>query len=106
MTLRSFALAKLRIEALNHALEGLPPERTHIISAGVVGRGARVDVPVPRTYVDLVPGENRRPDFEAANPRHEHEWKIWKDVKLPAWEVLMPASSRIRRNCGASRALR
>jgi 5-methyltetrahydropteroyltriglutamate--homocysteine methyltransferase len=28
--------------------------------------------------------------FEAANPRHEHEWKVWKDVRLPAGKVLMP----------------
>ena len=41
--------------------------------------------------VDLMLGVNAGAySFEAANARHEHEWKIWKDIKLPAGKVLMP----------------
>ena len=54
------------------------------------------DVPI-KDIVDLV----LRVDvgaysFEAANPRHEHEWKVWKEVRLPAGKVLTPGSLRIR----------
>jgi 5-methyltetrahydropteroyltriglutamate--homocysteine methyltransferase len=64
--------ASLRIDALNHALRGLPKDRTRIF-----------DVPI-KDIVDLVlrvdVGAYR---FEAGNPRHGHEWKVWTDVTLP-----------------------
>src|SRR5215467_1504096 len=83
--------ASLRIDALNHALRGLPKDRTRYhICWGSWNGPHMFDVPI-KDIVDLV----LRVDvgaysFEAANPRHEHEWKVWKDVTLPAGKVLMP----------------
>jgi 5-methyltetrahydropteroyltriglutamate--homocysteine methyltransferase len=83
--------AKLRIDALNHALEGLPPERTRYhICWGSWNGPHMFDVPL-KDIVDLVlEVKTGALSFEAANPRHEHEWKIWKEVRLPAGKVLMP----------------
>jgi len=83
--------ASLHIDALNHALRGLPKDRTRYhICWGSWNGPHMFDVPI-KDIVDLV----LRVDvgaysFEAANPRHEHEWRVWKDVKLPAGKVLMP----------------
>jgi 5-methyltetrahydropteroyltriglutamate--homocysteine methyltransferase len=83
--------ASLCIDALNHALQGLPKDRTRYhICWGSWNGPHMFDVPI-KDIVDLV----LRVDvgaysFEAANPRHEHEWRVWKDVKLPAGKVLMP----------------
>ena len=83
--------AKLRIDALNHALEGLPPERTRYhICWGSWNGPHMFDVPL-KDIVDLVlEVKTGALSFEAANPRHEHEWKIWKEVRLPPGKVLMP----------------
>ncbi len=85
------AWAELRTEALVRALDGIPPERSryHVCwgswNAPHVG-----DVPL-REIVDLV---LRVPvgaySLEQANPRHEHEWRVWEDVELPADRVLIP----------------
>ncbi|HEY2185933.1 MAG TPA: cobalamin-independent methionine synthase II family protein [Xanthobacteraceae bacterium] len=92
MTLAQYrAWAALRIAALNHALEGLPPERTRYhICWGSWNGPHMFDVPL-KEIVDLVlEVKTGALSFEAANPRHEHEWRIWKDVRLPAGKVLMP----------------
>ena len=83
--------ASLRIDALNHALKGLPKDNTRYhICWGSWNGPHMFDVPI-KDIVDIV----LRVDvggysFEAANPRHEHEWKVWKDVKLPPGKLLMP----------------
>lgn len=83
--------ASLRIEALNHALRGLPKERTRYhICWGSWNGPHMFDVPL-KDIVDLI----LRVDvggysFEAANPRHEHEWQVWEEVKLPPGKVLLP----------------
>ena len=76
--------AELRIAALNHALEGLPPERTRYhICWGSWNGPHMFDVPL-KDIVDLVlKVDVGAYSFEAANPRHEHEWQVWKDVRLP-----------------------
>jgi 5-methyltetrahydropteroyltriglutamate--homocysteine methyltransferase len=83
--------AALRIAALNHALEGLPPERTRYhICWGSWNGPHMFDVPL-KAIVDLVlEVKTGALSFEAANPRHEHEWRIWKEVRLPPGKVLMP----------------
>jgi len=83
--------AALRIAALNHALEGLPPERTRYhICWGSWNGPHMFDVPL-KDIVDLVlEVKTGALSFEAANPRHEHEWRIWKEVRLPPGKVLMP----------------
>src|SRR5215813_11968241 len=88
--------ASLRIDALNHALRGLPKDRTRYhICWGSWNGPHMFDVPI-KDIIDLM----LRVDvgaysFEAANPRHEHEWKVWKDVTLPAGKVLMPGPGHL-----------
>jgi len=83
--------AQLRIDALNRALEGIPQERSryHICWGSWNGPHA-FDVPM-KDIVDLLLQVNVGAyQFEAANPRHEHEWVVWRSVKLPAGKVLIP----------------
>jgi 5-methyltetrahydropteroyltriglutamate--homocysteine methyltransferase len=85
------AWAQMRIDALNHALEGIPPERSryHICWGSWNGPHA-FDVPM-QDIVDLMLQVNVGAyQFEAANPRHEHEWVVWRSVKLPPGKVLIP----------------
>lgn len=81
----------LHMEALNHALDGIPPERVryHVCWGSWPGPHTS-DVPI-REIVDLILGVNAGAYvLEMANPRHEHEWAVWKDVKLPDGKVLIP----------------
>jgi 5-methyltetrahydropteroyltriglutamate--homocysteine methyltransferase len=83
--------AQLRIDALNHALAGIPREcsRYHICWGSWNGPHA-FDVPM-KDIVDLMLQVNVGAyQFEAANPRHEHEWVVWRTVKLPPGKVLIP----------------
>jgi 5-methyltetrahydropteroyltriglutamate--homocysteine methyltransferase len=83
--------AQLRIDALNHALESIPQERSryHICWGSWNGPHA-FDVPM-KDIVDLMLQVNVGAyQFEAANPRHEHEWAVWRTVKLPPGKVLIP----------------
>ena len=79
------------IEVLNHALEGLPQDRIRYHVCWGSWPGPRTtDVPL-RKIVNLILKVNAGAYLiEAANPRHEHEWKVWQDVKLPAGKVLVP----------------
>ncbi len=83
--------ARLHIEALNHALANIPPEqlRLHLCWGNYEGPH-HCDVPLI-DIIDLV--FSARPSaisFEAANPRHAHEWKLFETVKLPEGKVLIP----------------
>ncbi|HVG50066.1 MAG TPA: cobalamin-independent methionine synthase II family protein [Xanthobacteraceae bacterium] len=83
--------AQLRIDALNHALVGIPPEKSryHICWGSWSGPHA-FDVEM-KDFVDLLLQVNVGAySFEAANVRHEHEWKVWKTVKLPAGKKILP----------------
>ena len=83
--------AQLRVDALNHALRGLPEEqiRYHICFGSWHGPHA-YDPPL-RDSVDLVLQVRAKYYLmEQANPRHEHEWAIWEDVTLPADKVRVP----------------
>ena len=85
------AWAQMRIDALNHALRGIPPERSryHICWGSWNGPHA-FDVPM-KDIVDLLLQVNvGHYSFEAANPQHEHEWTVWQTTKLPAGKVLIP----------------
>ena len=80
-----------RIEALNHALEGIPQEqvRFHLCWGNYEGPHHH-DVPLA-DIVDLVLQVNAGAySVEAANPRHEHEWRVWEQVTLPDGKVLLP----------------
>jgi 5-methyltetrahydropteroyltriglutamate--homocysteine methyltransferase len=85
------AWAQMRVDALNHALKGIPQERAryHICWGSWNGPHA-FDVPM-KDIVDLMLQVNVGAyQFEAANPRHEHEWVVWRSVKLPPGKVLIP----------------
>jgi 5-methyltetrahydropteroyltriglutamate--homocysteine methyltransferase len=79
------------IAALNHATRDIPPERMrmHVCWGSTLGPH-HTDVPL-RDIVDIVlTGRPQAVSFPGANPRHGHEWKVWKDVKLPAGKVIIP----------------
>lgn len=81
----------MRIEALNHALEGIPEEqvRFHICWGNHEAPHAH-DVPLA-DIIDLVLSVRAGAySIEAANPRHAHEWRLWETVKLPEGKVLIP----------------
>jgi 5-methyltetrahydropteroyltriglutamate--homocysteine methyltransferase len=83
--------AGLRIDALNHALRGIPEERSryHICWGSWNGPHA-FDVPL-KDIIDLVVKVRvGHYSFEAANPRHAHEWRVWENVKLAPGKVLIP----------------
>jgi 5-methyltetrahydropteroyltriglutamate--homocysteine methyltransferase len=83
--------AQMRVDALNHALKGIPQEKSryHICWGSWNGPHA-FDVPL-KDIVDLLLQVNvGHYSYEAANPRHEHEWTVWQTVKLPEGKVLIP----------------
>ena len=83
--------ARLRIDALNHALEGIPLERSRYhICWGSFNSPHVGDVPF-RQIADLVLSVNVGGyAIEMANPRHEHEWRVWEELDLPDHQVLIP----------------
>ncbi|MBJ7599483.1 cobalamin-independent methionine synthase II family protein [Candidatus Nephthysia bennettiae] len=82
---------RLHVDALNHALRDLPPDRMRLhFCWGNTELPHLADIPLER-IVDIV--LEARPaglSFAAANPRHEHEWRIWDSVELPEGKVLIP----------------
>jgi 5-methyltetrahydropteroyltriglutamate--homocysteine methyltransferase len=79
------------VAALNHAVRDLPPDRMrmHICWASTMGPHHK-DVPL-KDIVDIVlMGRPQAVSFPGANPRHGHEWKVWRDVKLPDGKIIIP----------------
>jgi 5-methyltetrahydropteroyltriglutamate--homocysteine methyltransferase len=79
------------VDVLNHALEGIPQDRIryHVCWGSWPGPHT-TDVPLKK-IVDLVLRVNAGAYLiEAANPRHEHEWKVWQEVTLPPEKILVP----------------
>ena len=83
--------AQMRIDALNHALKGIPEEKSryHICWGSWNGPHA-FDVPMKEIVDLLLQVKVGHYSYEAANPRHEHEWTVWQTTKLPAGKVLIP----------------
>jgi len=83
--------AQLRVDALNHALRDIPPERVRYhVCFGSWHVPHVADAPLEE-IVDLVLQVNAQAySIEAANVRHEHEWRVWEKVKLPAGKILIP----------------
>ncbi|MBF6568523.1 MAG: cobalamin-independent methionine synthase II family protein [Candidatus Binataceae bacterium] len=81
----------LHIEALNHALAGIPPERVrmHLCWGNYEGPHHK-DIPLEKIIDRVYRARPAGISFEASNPRHEHEWKVFKDHKLPDGKVLIP----------------
>jgi 5-methyltetrahydropteroyltriglutamate--homocysteine methyltransferase len=83
--------ARTRVEALNHALRGIPPEKIRHHTCYGINMGPRVHDMEVKHLLDIILRINAGAySFEAANPRHEHEWKIWGSAKLPKDKVLIP----------------
>jgi 5-methyltetrahydropteroyltriglutamate--homocysteine methyltransferase len=83
--------AGMCVAALNHALRGLPEAQTRYhICWGSWNGPHTADLPLAKIADLLVKVRVGGYSVEAANPRHEHEWKVWKDVKLPAGRQLLP----------------
>jgi 5-methyltetrahydropteroyltriglutamate--homocysteine methyltransferase len=86
-------LRKIRqhIEAINEAIKGIPPERVrlHLCWGNYEGPHHR-DVPLKDIIQTVFTANADGISFEGANPRHEHEWAIFQDIKLPAGKYLIP----------------
>jgi 5-methyltetrahydropteroyltriglutamate--homocysteine methyltransferase len=83
--------AAVRQEALNSALKGIPPEQIRYhICWGSQNHPHLTDIPL-RDLVDVILQVNAGSYvIESANPRHEHEWKVWGEVSFPAGKKLVP----------------
>ncbi len=83
--------AAVRVEALNQALKGLPEDRVryHICWGSWHGPHTH-DLPLEHVVDLMLKIRAGAYSLEAANPRHEHEWKIWERVKLPEGKILIP----------------
>jgi len=83
--------AQLRVDALNHALRGIPEDRVrHHMCWGSWKGPHTVDIPL-KDAIDMVLKVHAQAfSIEAANVRHEHEWKVWQDVQLPEGKILIP----------------
>ena len=83
-------VAKMHIDVLNHAVADIPPDRMrmHICWASTGGPHHR-DLPLKDIADVVVKGRPGALVVAGANPRHEHEWKVWRDVPLPAGKVLV-----------------
>lgn len=84
-------IVELHVEVVNYALDGIPPEqmRLHLCWGNTEGPHHH-DIPL-KEIIDLVlKASPVGLSFEGANPRHAHEWKLWREVKLPEGKVIIP----------------
>jgi 5-methyltetrahydropteroyltriglutamate--homocysteine methyltransferase len=85
------AWARRRIEALNHALRGIPSDRVRHHTCYGINAGPRTSDMEMKHLADLIVTINADYySFEMANPRHDHEWRVWEQVRLPEGKVLLP----------------
>ena len=86
---RKFTMPK--IEALNHALKGLPQDRVRFHLCWGSWHGPHTTDIAMRDIVEVMLAVNAGAySFEAGNVRHEHEWRVWQDVKLPDGKLILP----------------
>jgi 5-methyltetrahydropteroyltriglutamate--homocysteine methyltransferase len=84
-------MARLHVAALDHALAGVPPDRArlHLCWGNYEGPHHR-DVALADVLDVAFAARPSGISFEAANPRHAHEWRVFERVKLPAGKVILP----------------
>jgi 5-methyltetrahydropteroyltriglutamate--homocysteine methyltransferase len=83
--------AEVRVEALNYALRGIPEEKIRFHTCYGINIGPRIHDMELKDIVDIILKIKAGAySLEAANPRHEHEWQVWQNVKLPKGKVLIP----------------
>jgi 5-methyltetrahydropteroyltriglutamate--homocysteine methyltransferase len=83
--------ARIYVEAINHAIRGIPEDKIRFHTCYGINEGPRINeapmAEVARYMLDINAGSY---SFEAANPRHEHEYHIWEDLKLAPGKALIP----------------
>jgi 5-methyltetrahydropteroyltriglutamate--homocysteine methyltransferase len=85
------AWARERVEVLNHALRNVPPERVRHHTCYGINMGPRTSDMEMKHLADIIITIRAGfYSFEMANPRHEHEWRVWERVMLPEDKVLIP----------------
>jgi 5-methyltetrahydropteroyltriglutamate--homocysteine methyltransferase len=84
-------IAEANVEALNHALRDIPPDRLrlHLCWGNYEGPHHR-DIPLREILGVVLKARPHALSFEGANPRHEHEWAVFRDVRLPDDKVILP----------------
>ena len=83
--------AELRVDALNHGLRDIPADRVRFHTCWGSYHGPhKYDIPLRDIIGLILKVKANTISIEAANPRHEHEWRVWEEVKLPAGKVLVP----------------
>lgn len=92
-------IAEANVEALNAATADIPPEkmRMHVCWGNYEGPHDH-DIPLERVIGIILKARPATILFEAANSRHEHEWKIWADTVIPDWKILAPGLIDTRSN--------
>jgi 5-methyltetrahydropteroyltriglutamate--homocysteine methyltransferase len=84
-------IAAMHVEALNHALAGISPDQVRIHLCWGNYEGPHHHDVALRDIIDIVlEARVGAISYEAANPRHEHEWEVFSQVKLPAGKALIP----------------
>jgi 5-methyltetrahydropteroyltriglutamate--homocysteine methyltransferase len=85
------AWARRRVAVLNDALRKIPPERVRHHTCHGINMGPRTGDMELKHLADIIVSIRAGAySFEMANPRHEHEWRVWRDGKLPDGKVLIP----------------
>ena len=84
-------MARVHVEALNHALQNVPPDRVRMhVCWGNYEGPHHYDVPLADIIDIVFPARPAGVSFEAANPRHAHEWRLFERVRVPEGKVLIP----------------
>ena len=98
---------RLQVEVLNEAIKGLPPDRIRYHVCWGSWPGPHTTDVALKDIVDLILGMNVGAFvIEGANPRHEHEWRVWESAKLPAGKVLIPGRHQPRHQRGRASGIR
>jgi len=83
--------AAMYVEAINHGLKGIPPEKVRFHTCYGINEGPRIhDAPLADILPLMLKVNAVAFSFEAANPRHEHEYHVFEQVKLPEGKLLIP----------------
>jgi 5-methyltetrahydropteroyltriglutamate--homocysteine methyltransferase len=83
--------AQLRVDALNHAMRGIPEDRIRYhVCFGSWHVPHLADAPLEEVVGFITQVRAGAYSIEAANPRHEHEWRVWQQCKLPPGKILIP----------------
>ena len=82
---------RLHVRVLNHALRDIPPQQMRMHVCWGNGEWPHItDIPIANIVDIILEARPAGLSFEAANPRHEHEWKVWRDIRLPEGKILIP----------------